>query len=137
MTAPQSEGVTAPVLDTCIGFYPTADLAATHAFYVGLLGLTLARDQGKCHIYRAGSGYLGFCHSDEPPEYDRRVVLTLVTDAVDAVYTHLQEAGVACEHPPRHNAAFGIYHFYAAGPQGERVEVQRFLKPLQTKNAED
>lgn len=130
MTAPQSESVTAPSFDTCIGFYPTGDLTATHAFYVGLLGLTLARDQGKCHIYRAGSGYLGFCHSDGAVTYDRRVILTLVTGAVDAVYERLQAAGVACEHPPRLNEEFGIYHFYAAGPQGERVEVQRFEERL-------
>lgn len=32
-----------PTFSAFIGFYPTADPAATHAFYVGTLGLTLAR----------------------------------------------------------------------------------------------
>lgn len=119
-----------PAFDAFIGFYPTADLAATHRFYVGTLGLTLARDQGTCHIYGvAGGGYLGFClrgSVDLPPT----VVLTLVTDDVDGVYERLMAAGVTAEAAPKHNAEYGIYHFYAQGPNGERVEVQRFDEML-------
>ncbi|MDV6373112.1 VOC family protein [Deinococcus arenicola] len=115
-----------------MGFYPTTDLAATHAFYVGMLGLTLARDQGTCHIYGvAGGGFLGFCLREAvtlPPT----VVLTLVTEDVDGVYEALQKACVKIEAAPKHNAEYGIYHFYAQGPSGERVEVQRFEKKLQS-----
>ncbi|MFK7604449.1 VOC family protein [Deinococcus sp. SM5_A1] len=115
-----------PSFDAFIGFYPTADLAATHDFYVGTLGLTLARDQGSCHIYSvAGGGFLGFCERGSvalPPS----VVLTLVTEDVDGVYERLMAAGVTAEAAPKHNAEYGIYHFYAQGPSGERVEVQRF-----------
>ncbi|CAM3960818.1 VOC family protein [Deinococcus frigens] len=113
-----------------IGFYPTTDLAATHDFYVGTLGLTLARDQGTCHIYSvAGGGYLGFCLR-EAVELPPTVVLTLVTDDVDGVYETLHKAGVKAEAAPKHHAEYGIYHFYAKGPSGERVEIQRFDENL-------
>lgn len=113
-----------------IGFYPTQDLRATHDFYVRVLGLTLWRDQGTCHIYEvAGGGFIGFCLRDEA-EIPSNVVLTLVTDDVDGVYARLVEAGVECEAAPRMNEKYGIYHFYAAGPSGERVEVQRFLHKI-------
>lgn len=109
-----------------IGFYPTLDLPATHHFYVNVLGLRLARDQGTCHIYEVtGGGYIGFCQRNEA-EISSNVVLTLVLDNVDGVYAALQTAGVECEAAPKLNEQYGIYHFYARGPNGERVEVQRF-----------
>ena len=39
-----------------ITFLPTADLAATDAFYTGLVGLPLVRDQGVCRIYGTAPG---------------------------------------------------------------------------------
>lgn len=109
-----------------IGFYPTRDLPATHDFYVNVLGLTLWRDQGTCHIYEvAGGGYIGFCQRDDV-NIPNNVVLTLVLDDVDGVYATLQVAGVECEAAPKLNEQYSIYHFYARGPNGERVEVQRF-----------
>ncbi|CAM3221852.1 VOC domain-containing protein [Deinococcus saxicola] len=119
-----------PTFSAFIGFYPTTDLAATHAFYVGTLGLTLARDQGTCHIYAvAGGGFLGFCLREAvtlPPT----VVLTLVTEDVDGVYETLHKAGVKTEAAPKYHAEYGIYHFYVRGPSGERVEVQRFDRKI-------
>lgn len=113
-----------------IGFYPTRDLQATHDFYVNVLGLRLARDQGTCHIYEVtGGGYIGFCQRNEA-ELPRNIVLTLVLDDVDEVYKTLQAAGVECEDAPKLNEQYGIYHFYAKGPMGERVEVQRFENNL-------
>lgn len=109
-----------------IGFYPTLNLPATHHFYVNVLRLRLARDQGTCHIYEVtGGGFIGFCQRDEA-SFPANVVLTLVLDDVDSVYAMLQAAGVGCESAPEHNPQYGIYHFYAKGPNGERVEVQRF-----------
>ena len=117
-----------------IGFYPTPDLEATHRFYGDTLGLRLARDQGKCRIYHvAGGGHLGFCLSPQTaaPQPDPRVILTIVTDDVDGVYQRLQAAGTELEGAPKHNPDFAIYHFYARGPHGERLEVQRFDEPLE------
>lgn len=120
-----------PAFSASIGFYPTSDLTATRAFYEGVLGLSLVRDQGTCQIYRvAGGGYVGFCQSAEAVSFDPRVILTLVTDDVDGVYEALRAAGVETEAPPRHNPRYAIFHFYARGPMGERVEIQRFDEPL-------
>jgi catechol 2,3-dioxygenase-like lactoylglutathione lyase family enzyme len=116
-----------------VAFYPVRDLAATQDFYARDLGLALARDQGSCLIFRApGGGHFGFCHNDAaeiPPSHDG-LILTLVTPDVDGLYQHLRRVGVETEARPSRNEAFGIYHFFARDPDGYRVEVQRFDRPL-------
>ena len=116
-----------------IAFFPVRDLAATRDFYARDLGLTLVRDQGSCLIFGAPSGgHFGFCQRDEdaPPPDDDRLILTLVTEQVDDVYQRLRRIGVETESGPSHNAEFGIYHFFARDPDGYRVEVQSFDRPL-------
>ena len=57
--------------DAQITFLPSSDLAASRAFYVGILGFDLAVDQGTCHIYGVtGEAFVGVCRRDEvsPPE---------------------------------------------------------------------
>ena len=54
-----------------------------------------------------------------------------MTEDVDSVYQRLQAAGAELEGAPKHNPNFAIYHFYARGPHGERLEVQRFDEPLE------
>src|SRR5262245_200512 len=45
-----------------ITFLETRDLARTADFYERVLGLRLARDQGRCRVYHvSGNAYLGFC----------------------------------------------------------------------------
>jgi len=116
--------------DGFIGFYPCRDLSATTAFY-GQLGLTLARDQGSCVIFRVAAGaYLGFCEHDRPSPEHPGLILTLLLDDVDAAYRRLSELSAETEGPPQVNERFGIYHFFARDPEGYRLEVQRFLDPL-------
>jgi catechol 2,3-dioxygenase-like lactoylglutathione lyase family enzyme len=116
--------------DSFIGFYPCRDLQRTARFYKAL-GLEVARDQGTCLIFRvAQGGYLGFCqHEAALPEHPG-LILTFVLDDVDGVYERLRSHGIPTEAPPRENARFGIYHFFARDPDGYRLEVQRFLEPL-------
>lgn len=116
-----------------IAFYPVRDLAASRDFYGRDLGLELVRDQGACLIFRApGGGHLGFCqHDDVPGElFHDGLIVTLVTPDVDAVYRHLRRLGVETEAPPTRNDTFGIHHFFARDPDGYRVEIQRFDRPL-------
>lgn len=68
---------------------------------------------------------IGFCLRPDV-HIPLNVVLTLITDDVDGVYARLVAEGVTCEAAPKLNEQYAIYHFYAAGPSGERVEVQRF-----------
>ncbi|HXJ84010.1 MAG TPA: VOC family protein, partial [Candidatus Methylomirabilis sp.] len=45
-----------------ITFLDTPDMARTADFYERVLGLRLARDQGRCRVYHvSGDAYIGFC----------------------------------------------------------------------------
>lgn len=110
-----------------ITFLYTQDLARTVPFYEQVLGLELALDQGGCRIYRTvGKAYVGICERAEARPHEG-VILTLVTDEVDAWYERLVLAGVTPESPPKTNDTYGIYHFFVRDPNGYLVEVQRFL----------
>lgn len=57
----------APLTQQIVFLY-VRDLEASAAFYTGVLGLALARDQGACHIYRAApNAFIGLCQRPEIP----------------------------------------------------------------------
>ena len=120
-------------------FLDTRDLARTADFYERLLGLRLARDQGRCRVYHvAGGAYLGFCERGGGPAplggaqaETGGVVLTLVTDDVDAWCAHLRAAGVPIVKEPADNPPYRIYNGFVRDPNGYLVEIQRFWEPLQ------
>jgi catechol 2,3-dioxygenase-like lactoylglutathione lyase family enzyme len=115
--------------DAQITFCYTPNLAATARFYEDMLGLPLALDQGVCRIYRVAPGaFLGFCTKDDAPRPES-IILTLVTDDVDAWHKSLLEKDVAIEQAPAHNPRFGIYHCFLRDPNGYRIEIQRFEDP--------
>lgn len=117
--------------DGQITFVPVSDLARSAAFYELTLLLSLTLDQGGIKIFRvAGGGFLGLCQSDGPLPADDRLILTLVTERVDEWHTRLADQGVPTDGPPRENARYRIYHFFARDPDGYRLEVQRFLHPF-------
>ncbi len=116
--------------DAGITFCYTDNLARTAEWYERVMGLELAVDQGKCRIYRvAGQGFLGFCERAAVGINHDDVVLTFVTDDVDAWYDRLRSMGAIVSGQPETSETFGIYHFYARDPNGYRLEVQRFLTP--------
>ena len=118
-----------------IAFFPVRDVAATRDFYARDLGLALVRDQGTCLIFGApAGGHLGFCQRDDGATVpdDDQLILTVVTDRVDDVYRRLRRLGVETEGAPAHNERFGIYHFFARDPDGYRLEVQSFDRPLRS-----
>jgi catechol 2,3-dioxygenase-like lactoylglutathione lyase family enzyme len=115
--------------DAQITFCYTPDLAATARFYEDALGLPLALDQGACRIYRVAPGaFLGFCTKADAPRPES-IILTLVTDDVDAWHASLLAKGIAIEQAPAHNPQFGIYHCFLRDPNGYRIEIQRFEDP--------
>ena len=120
--------------DQQITFLYSADPDATAHFYESLLGLPLALDQGVCRIYRVAAGaFVGFCQRTDALAEDGAgrsgVILTLVTDEVDAWYERLRAAGVAFETPPTLNPKFDIYHCFLRDPNGYLIEIQRFNDP--------
>lgn len=122
--------------DALIAFYPVTDLEVVRRFFGETLELPLVRDQGSCLIFAVGvgGGYLGFCRHDTLPGAGGArhpgLILTLVTERVDDLYRRLSEGGVVTEGAPRWNERYGIYHFFARGPDGYRLEIQRFRDPL-------
>jgi catechol 2,3-dioxygenase-like lactoylglutathione lyase family enzyme len=121
-----------------VTFLPTADLEAVDAFYGGLLGLPLVRDQDVCRIYRAsrgsgapdGGSYWGFCDRGYAVPAEVRVVLTLLVDDVEAAYRELLARGAAPEGPPAHHERYAVTSFFVRDPNGYLVEYQRFDVPV-------
>jgi predicted enzyme related to lactoylglutathione lyase len=114
-----------------ITFLHSKDLRATQRFYADFLGLSMARDQGVCKIFKVNNGaFLGFCEHIEQIEPGRKVILTLVCDDVDGWYEKLQNTGAEIVSPPKNNPKYQIYHFFLKDPDGYWVEIQRFEEPL-------
>lgn len=119
-------------LQAFITFCYTPDLAASRRFYEEGMGLELALDQGSCRIYRvAGTGFVGFCEKPDVAVPDT-VLLTFVTDDVDAWFDRAVASGATVDKAPVLNARFGIYHCFVRDPLGFIVEIQRFEDPRWT-----
>ena len=87
--------------------------------------MTLALDQGSCRIYRvADSAYIGICQGCDVKAAEADIILTLVTQDVVAWYERVRAAGWPCEHAPRRNETYDIYHFFLRDPSGYRIEIQ-------------
>ena len=111
-----------------ITFLYVSDLDRSASFYEGLLGLELVRDQGACRIYRVTEGaYIGMC--DHRPTAPGGLIVTLVTDDVDAWAKRLRDGGHDVDGPTA-NERFAIYHCFVSDPDGHLVEIQRFAQPL-------
>ena len=115
-------------LDAQITFLYTRDLSRSARFYEDVLGFELAVDQGSCRIYRVQErcAFLGICQRDDAPEDAASLIFTLVANEVDLWYERISARGWNCEHRPRHNATYGIYHFFLRDPSGYLIEIQRF-----------
>lgn len=115
-------------IDSQITFLYTADLARAASFYEEALGLKLALDQGSCRIYRVtGSrAYIGVCQAADAPVEPASIIFTLVAQDVDGWHERISGQGWQCEHPPRYNEIYDIYHFFVRDPSGYRIEIQRF-----------
>ena len=118
-----------PPWDAQVTFCYTKEFEATTRFYEKVLQLPLALDQGACRIYRASPGaFIGVCQRARPVSTDG-IILTLVTDDVDAWHARLVERGVPFDKPPTFNAEYNIYHCFARDPNGYVIEIQRFDDP--------
>jgi catechol 2,3-dioxygenase-like lactoylglutathione lyase family enzyme len=114
-----------------ITFLDTRDLARTADFYERVLGLRLARDQGRCRIYHvAGDAYVGFCEKSDATAPAGGVTLTLVSDDVDGWWRHLAALDVELVKAPADNPPYRIYNAFVRDPNGYLVEIQRFWEPL-------
>jgi catechol 2,3-dioxygenase-like lactoylglutathione lyase family enzyme len=128
--------MTRPAIDQQITFLYTRDLDRLARFYEGVIGLPLKLDQGACRIYGVGrDAYWGFCQREDGASQasgvgGHQVILTLVTSEVDEWYRYLCEQGVTFEKPPAINEKYKIYHCFLRDPDGNLIEIQRFLHPF-------
>jgi catechol 2,3-dioxygenase-like lactoylglutathione lyase family enzyme len=114
-----------------ITFLDTPDLMRTADFYERILGLRLARDQGRCRIYHvSGQAYVGFCERAGALAPPAGLTLTLVTDHVDDWCARLREEGVEIVKEPADNPPYRIYNAFLRDPNGYLIEIQQFWEPL-------
>ncbi|MCH4888508.1 VOC family protein [Acidaminobacter sp. JC074] len=104
-----------------INFYRVEDLEKTRTFYTKM-GLKLYKDQGKCLIFDAGFGKLGFCNHF-PSKVSDQTCITFVYDSRQAVD---EMAKILGGDPPTYNDYFKIYHFFLNDPNGIKLEFQVF-----------
>ena len=118
-----------PSIDQQITFLYVADLDRSASFYGDLLDLELVMDQGDCRIYRVASeAFVGICRRSG----DRStpgVLLTLVTNEVDAWHDRLVDGGVPVDQPPTVSDRYPIRNAFYRDPDGHRIEIQSFDDP--------
>ncbi len=115
-----------------VTFLYTSDLTRAAAFYRDILGLPLVLDQGTCQIFRVSrEAFVGVCQragalmqGGEAP-----LIVTLVSDQVDAWYAYLCTRGVTIEQPPAYHERFNIYHCFLRDTDGHLLEIQQFRDP--------
>ena len=129
--SPAKMAVTKHPIAQQVTFLDTRDLARTADFYERILGLRLARDQGRCRVYHVGgNAYLGFCENTDAPAPAAGLTVTLVTDDVDEWCRHLEGQGVEIVKAPADNPPYRIYNAFVRDPNGYLLELQRFWEPL-------
>lgn len=105
-------------------FLYVTDLRRSSEFY-RKLGLDVIVDQGSCHILGVGDQMMvGVCGGREPSPDG--VIVTLVTDDVEARCQALIARGIVLEKPATYNPDYDITHAFLRDPDGYLVEIQRF-----------
>ncbi|MHA1154893.1 MAG: VOC family protein [Candidatus Heimdallarchaeota archaeon] len=117
-----------------ITFLETDNLEATTKFYTSIMKCKLVVDQGLCRIFAISkSAFIGFCSHEFLDKDKNTVCLTFVCtskEEVDEWYNHLVANKIETKAPPKENAKFKIYNFFAKDPNGIVIEVQYFLHPF-------
>ncbi len=109
-------------------FYQTTNLKRLDKFYTEKVGAALWLDQGGCRIYRFGNMLFGFCLRDKI-EYGALLTFFYPTrELVDEIYRRLEDVA---ESPPKDNARYRIYHFYARDPDDRHIEFQYFWDEIE------
>jgi nitroreductase len=110
-----------------IVFMASRQLPRLKEFYVGRLGMEIWLEQADCVLFKHGNLLIGFCHRDRTDSGGMITLFFPGRDEVDEMYRRL---GDCAQSPPRANATYEIYQFFAADPEGRTVEFQSFDHPV-------
>lgn len=103
-------------------------------FYTSKIGMSIWLEQPNITILGFGNILLGFNQLPEEQaagEPDVSGMYTFVypsKEEVDQMYTAFQDS--TADGPPRVNARYQIYQFFAKDPEGRALEFQAFLHPI-------
>ena len=106
-------------------FVSVRDLAATHDFYVGQLGLEVLMggpDEGYLRIGGGPGFHIGFEAHPEAALPTPGIEVVIRVEDVDASYARLRAGGVDFERPPV-DQAWGARHAWLRDPSGYRVSI--------------
>jgi hypothetical protein len=121
-------------LSAQITFLYFKELREPAHFFEEILGLQKVDDQGFARIYRiSGGAFIGIVdeaqgYCDAPMAKD--VLITLVTDDVQAWYQRLTDARIDIDAPPAIHEKANVEGFFFEGPGGYAFEIQKFLNPM-------
>ncbi len=124
--------MTRPSISQQVTWVYTDDLPGTARFYGETIGLEQVLDQGSCRIYKtAATSFLGVCQV-RPGRFvePKGVVITMVTKDVDEWHAFLKARGVTILDAPAYHPSFDVYCFFAADPNGYKLEFQAFRNPV-------
>jgi predicted enzyme related to lactoylglutathione lyase len=123
--------MTSPSIVQQVTWVYTEDLPGTARFYGETIGLEQVLDQGGCRIFKtSATSFLGVCKVRPGRHVEPKgVVITMVTPDVDAWHEVLKTKGVAILEPPAYHPSFDVYCFFAADPNGYKLEFQTFRSP--------
>ena len=108
-------------------FFGTQKIKELKEFYINQVGCELWLDQRDCLIFRHGNFLLGFCQREQ---VEKQGIITFFyekKEEVDRLYEKFKEVAVS---EPAMNQKYGIYQFFAADPEGRKVEFQYFDYPV-------
>ncbi len=108
-------------------FYGTREMQAIKEFYCEVIDCQVWLEQPDCIILQHDNFLIGFCQRGL---VDDAGTITFFYDSpgnIDLIYKKLIDTA---ESRPAMNEKYGIYHFYAADPEGRRLEFQHFEHPV-------
>ena len=130
VAAPARPSPAALSIDSQVTFLYYKDVAAAAQFYGGILGLERTFDEGWVEIYRISStSYVGLVdetRGSHQVSESKPVMLSIVTDEVDAWYEHIRAADVTIVSEISDGTAVPVRSFMVEDPGGYTVEFFRW-----------
>ena len=107
-------------------FFGTGDLEKMKDFYIYQVGMNVWLEQEDCVLLSHGNLLLGFCTREKVDDAGIITFFYSEEREVDEMYEKLKDVATS---EPEADEKYGIFHFFAADPEGRKVEFQCFFNP--------